>query len=81
MICTGGQLVFFNDLNFQIIEVYLFNEIILCKARPAMSLEVRNRRFQPDGLTKIELHTDFIQSVEYFMSAGIIAAIFDDSIL
>ena len=68
-------LVFFNDLDLQIIEFELLHEIILCEAGFSVTLELQNVLVQPDRLAEIKLQTDVIQCAEYFVGAGVIGGI------
>lgn len=80
-ICPRVRSILFDYLDFQIVKFDFFYEIILGKVRLAVTLKVGNGSFQPDGLTQIELQTDFFQSVEYFVRAGIVTVILYDNIL
>lgn len=48
---TMNCLVFFNDMNFQIIKFNSFDKIILIKSGFIMALEFCNGRIQPDGFS------------------------------
>lgn len=74
-------LIFFDYLNFQIVKIYALDEIVLSKPHFAVALEVCDGFVQPDGPRQVKLEADFIQSPEYFVRAGILAAVVDAGIL
>ncbi len=73
--------ILLDDMNFQIIKRNFFYKIILTKARPAVTLELGDGCFQPDGLSQIKLQADCVQSVEYLVRARLFAPILYDGIL
>lgn len=48
---AGYSSVLFDDMDFQIIEIYAFNKIILCKPRFIVPPELRDGGVQPDRLS------------------------------
>ena len=57
--------VFFDNLNFQIIEFYLFYKTILVKSRFGMTLKVRNGTVKPDGIFQVKFIADLFQAAEW----------------
>lgn len=76
-----STLIFFDYLNFQIVKVNAFDEIILGKSYFAVSFEIGNGFVQPDWSSQVKLEADFIQRPKYFVGAGIFAAVADAGIL
>ena len=54
-------LVFFYDMNFQIIKINGLDKIILRESGFIMALEIPDRSIKPDRLSKIEPVAYFIQ--------------------
>lgn len=75
--CSIGQLsetgsVLFDDLDFQIVKVDLLNKAVLRKPGSGVTLKIRNRAVQPDGIFQIELVTDLLQAPENFVGSGVL---------
>ena len=62
------MLIFLNDLDFHIVEVYRVNEIILPEAGLGMVLKLADGGFQPDGFAQVEFIAGFFYSIKYFFS-------------
>ena len=78
---AGWYSIFFNHLNFQIVEINLFNETVLPEPRFVSLLEFTDRGVQPDWVPQIHFITNLLQTVEYLVCAGFITVIADDGIL
>ena len=78
---AGWYSIFFNHLNFQIVEINLFNETVLPEPRFVSLLEFTDRGVQPDWVPQIHFVADLLQAVEYLVGAGVISVITDDRIL
>ena len=74
-------LIFFDNVDFQVIKFNIFHECIFCKSCSGMSLKVFYGGIQPNGFGEIKLIAAFIQRVKYFMGAGFRRNIFDGGIL
>ena len=70
-----SMLVFFNNLNFKIIEIQNFNKIILRKAHFRKSLKILDVGIQPYWRWQIKFMTDIVQSVKYFLCAAVFGII------
>ena len=75
------NLVFFYNLDFQIVKADGFNKVVTRKASFAETLELRNVFVQPDWFGQIELVTDFLQRLKYFVSASVITGICNAGVL
>jgi len=73
-------LVFFYDMNFQIIKINGLDKIILRESGFIMALEIPDRSIKPDRLSKIEPVAYFIQRAEHLVRPRILPGIFDDGI-
>ena len=73
-------LIFLNNLDFQILKGDFLNKVILGEPGFGVTLKIGDCGVQPDGFAQVELQTDFLQRIEDFMGAGIVRAVFDDSI-
>lgn len=83
VLCKNGYrlyLILFDHMDLQIIKVNLLDEIILIKTHFGVAFKLRNGGVQPDWLAKVKLITDFIQSTENLVRAGICAFIADHGI-
>ena len=74
-------LIFFDDLNFQIIELDGFDEGVLAETGFGMPPELLDIVLQPDRLAEIEFQAYFMQRVEYFMRPRIVGIVADHRIL
>lgn len=66
---------FFYNLDFQIIKINLFNEVILIKSGFVMFLEILDSGIQPDRISQIHFITDGFQPPEYFVGSGILGIV------
>ena len=62
-------------MDFQIVKIDGFNEIIPRETSLAVTFELRNIFVQQDRFGQIELITNFLQCLEYLMSASVITGI------
>jgi hypothetical protein len=62
--------LFFDDLNFQKIEINVLYEIILVKPGFGMFLKFMYGCIQPHGLSKIELEADVVKRLKDHGSPG-----------
>lgn len=76
-----SRLIFFDYLDFQIVEIDVFDEIVLRKPHFAAALEICNVFVQPDRPPQVELSTDFVQSAKYLVCACICAAVLNTGVL
>lgn len=76
-----SRLIFFNYLNFQIVEVDVFYKVVLCKPYLAVAFKIRYGFVQPHRSPQVKLAAYFIQSMEDFVSPCVGAAVFDAGIL
>ena len=67
--------VLFYNLDFQIIKINLFNEVILIKSGFVMFLEILDSGIQPDRISQIHFITDGFQPPEYFVGSGILGIV------
>ena len=69
---THGKLIFFYNMNLQIIEWYLIHKIITTKSCLTVALEFPDCRIQPNRLTGIKLITCLIYSIKYLMGTSLV---------
>ena len=74
------MLIFLNDLDFHIVEVYRVNEIVLPEAGLGMVLKLADGGFQPDGFAQVEFIAGFLQRMKNLMCSCICTVIADDGI-
>lgn len=79
--CWLPLFLFFYDMNFQIIKIDRIYEIVLIKTGFVMFFEFCYCRFQPDRFAQIELITNLLQRMEYFMCSCIVTVIADHCVL
>lgn len=78
---TAGEVsILLDHMNFQKIKLNFFYKIVLIKTRLAVPLKFRDGTFQPDRFPQIELQTDFLQRIKYFVGAGFLPPILDHGI-
>ena len=75
------MLIFLNDLDFHIVEVYRVNEIVLPEAGLGMVLKLADGGFQPDGFAQIKLPAEFINPSKNFVRAGICGGVLINIVL
>ena len=68
-------LIFFYDLDLQIVKVDSLDEIILMESRLGVAFEFCDGLVQPDGFSQIELIACLFQGPEYFVGPGVIAVV------
>jgi hypothetical protein len=73
--------IFFNHLDFQVIEVNFLNKRILAEACFGMAAEIIDIAVEPDWFAEVELHADLLQRVENLMGSGFFAVVADDGIV
>ncbi len=73
-------LIFFDYVNFQIVKINGFNEIILTEAGLRMAFEFVDGGIQPDRLSKIKLITDLVYCGKDLVGAGVCCIIADHGI-
>lgn len=78
MVETSG---FFDNVNFQVVEINFFHKAVLGKARLAIALKVPDVTIQPLGLSQIEFQADLGEGMENFVGTGILCFIADYRIL
>lgn len=74
-------LVFFNNLDFQIIKIDTVYKIVLPETGFAMSLEITNIHIQPDGFGQVKSLADFGNSMKNLGRTGFITVIAYDHII
>ena len=76
-----STLIFFDDLNFQVVEFDAFYKVILCKTGFAVALKVCYGFIQPERPAQVKLHTYLVQSPKNLVGPGIRAVVSDTGIL
>ena len=74
-------LIFLDHLNFQIIKVNAFYEVVLCKPYLAVAPEIRYGFVQPHRPSQVEPAAYFIQGAENLVCPGIRSAVFNTGVL
>lgn len=69
------QSVFFDDMEFQIIEVDVIYKAVRAKAGLCVALELLDIGVQPDGPAQVKGMADLIQRMKYFMRPGIFGVV------
>ena len=77
---AGSLSVLLNYLDFQVVEVYLFNKTVLIKSCFVVFFKIFNGGIKPDGIAKIHLVADFLQSFKNLMCSCIFSGVFHDSV-
>ncbi len=73
-------ILFLDYLDFQIVKINSFYEVVLGKTHPVVPTELLDGGIQPNRRTEVETMSDFIQGMEDFVCPGIIAVVADDCI-
>ena len=74
-------LTFLNDFKLKEIKFDLLNKTVLTKSYLRVTLKLLNVGVKPDWNTKIQFIADGFQSLEDFVSSGILGFLFIDGIL
>ena len=77
IIFSQNEIVLFDHIDLQVIEIDLLHKGVFCKARPGMSLEIPDDCIKPDRHRQVKLCAGLFQRPEHFMCPGIIRGILD----
>ena len=80
IVFSQKEIVFFDHIDLQIIEIDLLHKGVFCKARPRMSLKIADHRVKPDRHCQIKFRACLFERPEHFMCSGIVRGILDHRI-